>query len=95
MTKTIEQIMADEETSRMEYEAREMFKGFTIAELRKVSDAVFSKDHWKNEWAASVPHQVVGAVRAAVEFFHADTAILHGVEPITGKVLMSGRGYQG
>lgn len=92
--KTIEQIMEEERKAREDWESRETFKGFTIAHLRKVMDAVQNPEHWKLEWAAKVHHSMVTAIFAAVEFFHADRPTVHGVEPITGLILMSGRGYQ-
>jgi hypothetical protein len=63
-TKTISEIMADEEAARKEWEARETYKDFTVETLRKVTDAVFSQDHWKKPWAASVHHSLVMAVMA-------------------------------
>jgi len=94
MNATYEQILENERKAQAEYEAKTVVDGFTIAELRKVMDAVQNKDHWKKPWAASVPSQIVRAVFVAVEFFHADKPTLHGIEPLTGHVLMSGRGYQ-
>lgn len=99
MTKELaEAIERDREETRKlqaEYEARETYRGFTIADLRKVSEAVFDKEDWKNPWSAAVHHSMVGAVLAAADFFHADEAVkLLGIEDFTGRVLMSGRGYQ-
>lgn len=93
--KTYEQILAEEKTAHEEFEQNEKYKGFTIYSLRKVFEAIQNPEGWKKEWAASVPHQVVEAVLVAVEFFHADKAQIVGIEPITGKVLMCGKGYQG
>lgn len=70
-------------------------EGETVAQLRETMDAVQNPTHWKMPWAASVPHQLVGRVLRAVEWFHADRAEIVGVEPITGNVLMRGNGYQG
>jgi len=92
--KTYEQIIAEEKANREAFEAKEKYKGYTIAELRKVFEAVQNKQNWKDEWAAEVPYDLVNAVIVAVEFFHADKATLHGIMPITGNVLMSGNGYQ-
>jgi hypothetical protein len=69
-------------------------EGETVAQLREAFDAVANVDHWKNPWAAKVPAGLVGLVCRAVEFFHADVPTVHGVEPITGLVLITGRGYQ-
>ncbi len=68
-------------------------EGFTIAQLRKVMDAIQNPDDWKGEWAAAVPHQIVTLVMRAVEHFHGATPRVVGIQPITGKVLMSGDGY--
>ncbi len=91
---TIEEIRATEAKQQAEWESRETFKGFTVATLRQAMDAVQSKDHWKNPWSAAVHHSAVHAVQVATEFFHADTAEIVGIQPITGYVLMRGNGYQ-
>lgn len=70
------------------------YKGHKIGDLRKVMTAVENKEHWKNPWAAAVPHEIVPIVFAAVEFFHADTPRIVGIQRLTGKVLMEGSGYQ-
>lgn len=75
-------------------EETQMYRGFTVAQLRKAMDAVQNEKHWKNTWAASVPHGAVHCVQVAVEFYHADAAEIVGIEPITGNVLMRGNGYQ-
>ena len=91
---TIQERIAQEEAARKEWEAKTMVGAFSIAELRTVSDAVFNKDNWKAAWQAEVHHSMVLAVITATEFFHADIAEVHGVAPLTGYVLMSGKGYQ-
>ncbi len=91
---TLEQARAEEAAKQAEWESREMFKGFTVATLRTAMDAVQSNDHWKLPWAAAVHHSAVTAVLTATEFFHADTAEIVGIQPITGYVLMRGNGYQ-
>ena len=69
-------------------------KGFKISYLREVFDAICSKDHWKDEWTAFVPYDMVAAVIVAVEFFHADKAQMGGARILDGKILMFGAGYQ-
>jgi hypothetical protein len=92
--KTIEQILADELAAQRADEEARTFDGFAVAELRQVMEGVQSPQGWKLPWAASVPHQLVGRVVAAVQYFHADRAVVVGAEPVTGKVLMRGNGYQ-
>lgn len=96
MNATIEQIRAEEEASRIRFEAETVVteEGETIAELRKVFDAVCDPTDWKAAWAAYVPHQIVGKVMRAVEYYHADRPVVCGMQPITGKVLLEGKGYQ-
>lgn len=77
-----------------EYDANNSYKGFKIADLRKVFEAVQNKENWKEAWAAAVPSQIVEPLAVAVEFYHADTMQILGVQPVTGKVLVSGNGYQ-
>lgn len=93
MTLFIAEATADVPLHR-EWEKTEKFKGFTVAELRRVFDAVCNADNWKAPWAATLPHQHVPAVTAAVEYFHADTPTVDAIVPISGHVRMSGRGYQ-
>ena len=82
----------------LEYEQKETIivnnQKVTIAELRKVFNRICNKEHWKNPWVAAVPVELVGLVRAAAEYFLADKAEIIGIEAITGKVLMQGKGYQ-
>jgi len=93
---TIEQILEDEAQQTAEFEAQTIVTddGRTIAELHKVMDAGQNTDDWKAPWAASVHHSMVQVVMQAVEFYHADKAVVVGIEPITGYVMMTGRGYQ-
>lgn len=67
----------------------------TVAELRAAFDAVCNSINWKAPWAATVPAAVVGRVMRAVEFYHADRPVIIGIEALTGRVIMQGRGYQG
>ena len=92
--KTIEQVIAEEAAAQAADEASRTFRGFPVAELRRVMEGVQSPAGWKLPWAASVPHRLVGRVMAAVEYFHADRAEVVGAEALTGKVLMRGNGYQ-
>jgi len=90
----------DQDQKKYEAETVVTGEGESIADLRKIADRVFDPADWKDPsdwkapWAAYVPHQLVGAVMRAVEFFHADRAEVVGTEKITGRVLMRGRGYQ-
>jgi len=93
--KTIEIILAEEKAAQEAYEQQQTFKGETIANLRKIFEKIQAPEGWKEAWAAAVPHPVVGLVMKAVEFFHADKAQIVGIEAITGRVLMQGKGYQG
>lgn len=96
MNTSIEDIVKVEEERRKEFEARTVVteQGETIADLRKVFEAVCDAKDWKAPWAAAVPSRLVGIVIRAVQFFHADTPTTEGIQLITGKVLMSGKGYQ-
>jgi hypothetical protein len=91
---TTEQILAKLEAEELAAEEGQMFKGHKVTDLRKVFEKVQNQDDWKAPWAAAVPHQVVGMVMAATEFFHADRATVVGIEQLTGRVLLQGNGYQ-
>ena len=94
---TMDEVVENERKARIEFEAKKVVteQGETIAELRKVFDAVCNENDWKDSFVAAVPHQLVGIVGRAVEFFHADKIELVGIEQTTGKVLVRGNGYQG
>jgi len=94
---TAEQMIQQERDGQVAYEQTTVVteQGETIADLRKAFDAVCEAQDWKAPWAAFVPHQMVGIACRAVEFFHADKPELGGIEPLTGRVYMSGRGYMG
>jgi hypothetical protein len=91
---TTEEIMARLEVEQLAAEEEQTFKGHKIADLRQVFETVQNADSWKAPWAAVVPHQVVGMVMAATEFFHADRVTMVGIEQLTGRVLLRGNGYQ-
>jgi len=97
MTELTQEVAANEQFEAETIGARVDGHDYTIAELRKISDRVFDATNWKAPWTAYVPYQLVPVVTAAVEFFHADTPRVVGMEPApsTGRVLMAGRGYQG
>lgn len=69
-------------------------KKVTVAELRKIFDSICNEENWKLPWAAKVHHSMVGKVLAAAEFFLADKGEVVGIEPITGRVILEGKGYQ-
>ncbi len=71
-TKLIRKTNEDIRKQQEDYEAATVVtkEGQTIADLRQIADAVFDQNHWKNPWAAYVPHDLVGPVMRAVEFFH-------------------------
>jgi hypothetical protein len=91
---TTEQILARLEVEQLAAEEEQTFKGHKVSELREVFQKVQNGDNWKSPWAAVVPHQTVGMVMAATEFFHADRATVVGIEQLTGRVLLRGNGYQ-
>jgi len=97
--KTIDQIIADEQAARTEWESKKVVakignQEITIAELRKTFDAICAAD-WKQPCAAFVPHQIVGIACKAIEWFHGAKAEIGGIQPLTGKVLVSSPGYAG
>lgn len=66
----------------------------TVRDLRQIFEKIQDKTHWKNPICASVHHSQVNFVLAAIEYFHADKATVEGIEPITGNVIITGKGYQ-
>jgi hypothetical protein len=91
---TTDEILARLEAEELTAEEGQTFKGHKVCELRKVFQKVQNADNWKAPWAGAVPHQIVGMVMAATEFFHADRATVIGIEQLTGRVLLRGNGYQ-
>ena len=88
-------VIREEAKQQAEYERTKIVtrEGETIADLRKVFDAVCDQKQWKNEWAAAVPHQIVGVVCRASEFFQGSKVEIVGIQQITGKVLLRSPGY--
>jgi hypothetical protein len=91
---TTEEILARLDAEERAAEEEQTFKGHKVSELREVFQKVQNQNDWKAPWAAAVPHQTVGMVMAATEFFHADRATVVGIEQLTGRVLLRGNGYQ-
>jgi hypothetical protein len=95
----IEAVMAAKEANRLEFERTKVVacvrgQEVTIADLRAAFDSVCDKADWKAAWAAYVPCELVQLVIEAVKFFHADCPAVCGVQAITGRVLLEGKGYQ-
>jgi len=99
MTQTTEQILQQEETERQEWEAQtEAFRlhdgqSLTVADARKLFDAVADPQNWKAPCAAFVPAPAAEAVCKAIEFYHGARATVAGIQPLTGKVLVESTGY--
>jgi hypothetical protein len=91
---TTEEILARLEVEELAAEEGQTFKGHKVATFARSSRRSRTQDNWKAPWAAVVPHQAVGMVMAATEFFHADRATVVGIEQLTGRVLLRGNGYQ-
>ena len=79
---------------QFEAEKEQSYKGYAISLLRESFNRVANPNHWKESWTAYVHHSLVNVVLVAVEFFHADTASIHGSRQLDGWILMSGNGYQ-
>jgi hypothetical protein len=91
---TIEQILAEETAAEATTKAVTIDgHDYTVADLRKVSDKLFNKADWKAAWAAAVPHQIVPIALAAAEWFQGRRPTIHGIQPLTGKVILSSDGY--
>lgn len=100
MTQTIEQLVAEEQQQHLAYEAKTIAAKiggveYTIADLRKAFDAVCDAADWKSPVAVFVPHQSVAIVCKAIEWFQGCRPSLGGIQPLTGKVLVTSRGYVG
>lgn len=95
----VQAMLEREEQEREAYEARTVAaringQDVTIATLRQVSDAVFEPSNWKAPFAVYVHHDLVPFVIGAAKFFHADVPEIGGIQPLTGRVLVTGHGYQ-
>lgn len=86
----------EEEWQKKEEETEVSVDGhmYTVADLRRVFDRVCDPNDWKAHWGAWVPWQLVGLVRAAVNWYHGDTPRIVAKDG-RGRLLMTGRGYQG
>ena len=97
--RTMDTILEQLDVDEAKYEAETVAfsidgHNYSIADARKVFEGVENKDDWRDPWAAAVPKVLVPVVTKAVEFFHADVPTVVGVQRVTGKVMMQGRGYQ-
>jgi len=81
---------------RMDAQVGAMIDGqpVLVRDLRIAFDEVCDKEHWKNPIAVYVPAKAVRIVIEAIKFFQADNPVCEGIEPITGRVLVTSRGYQ-
>jgi hypothetical protein len=52
-----------------EYEAIQRYKGFMVADLRKVFDALCDPQDWQGPITATMPGEAVLAATTAIEFF--------------------------
>ena len=88
-------IIEREEAERKAWEASKVVTahGETIADLRKVFESAHGDQHWKKPFAVFAPHQIVGTLCRAIEFFHGCKAEIGGIQPITGKVYVASNGY--
>lgn len=93
LTKTIEEIIAEEKAAAYELEAAATYKGYAIARLRQTMEAVQNPVDWKAPWSAVVGTDLISQVAAAVEYFHADAARI-ALDYGNGTVLMYGQGYK-
>lgn len=91
---TRQELIQKEELARKEWEAITKIDGYTIAELRRISDAIFDSQDWKNAWTADIPHSLVEAAIRATEYFHGNRPEILGIVPLSGKVRIAGKGYQ-
>ena len=80
--------------ARNPWDDAEQYRGLSVARLRGVLNAVADPQDWKAPWSAAVPEGLVQEVKAAIEFFHADSPLVHGKAIAAGSVIMSGKGYQ-
>ena len=95
-TMTLDQVIAEENARRAVWESETVAssEGDTIADLRRCFEAVSDPDDWKAPVTVAAPAAMVRLIIRAVEFFHADTPEVVGVQPITGLVTLRGHGYQ-
>jgi predicted nucleic acid-binding Zn-ribbon protein len=93
--KTAEQILADAEAERQEFERTTFHNGFSIVQLRETMDAIQSPLGWKRPFETTVSVDRLGLVLTAVEFFHADAPTVDGFDPRGLTVRVRGNGYQG
>jgi hypothetical protein len=71
MSQTIDQIIANENATRAEFERTTYFGQYTIAQLREAFDAVHNPDGWKLPWRASVSIDMLGLTISAHTFYMA------------------------
>jgi len=91
--KELEQELA--ELQRREEE--ETFHGHTVADLRRMSEKVFSTADWRDAWETVIEADELGLVQLAALYFHGDASIEVKeilIEPDTIRFRVRGNGYQ-
>jgi hypothetical protein len=74
-------------------EATQTYKGYTVADLRTVFDAVCDPHNWKGPLTAVCTGEMVMATVAAIEFFTATVPTVH-LNTATMQYVIESIGYQ-
>jgi hypothetical protein len=75
-----------------EVERTQMYKGFTIAELRTMFDRIAHPVNWKLEIVALVKQEELDKARVAIEFFAGSPMTVPYIDPV-GTALIKAPGY--
>jgi len=106
MTMTREQAMkqADErmaalvakmEAERIKAEAEQEYRGYKVADIRRVFDAISDPEDWRAPISRWIPCDMVGIAQVAVEFFTCtELKVVAGPQALTGYVLVRADGYR-
>ena len=86
-------IIAQERAQQAAWEATTLYKGFTVADLRRVFDAACDPHDWKAPLAVRCSGEIVLATVAALEWFTA-TAPTVQLNPQTMEFLIESEGYR-
>jgi len=88
-------LVAKMEQERIEAEAHQEYKGYKVADIRRVFDAISDPEDWRAPISRWIPCDMVGIARVAVEFFTCtELKVVAGPQVLTGYVLVQADGYR-
>jgi len=88
-------LVAKMEEERIGAEAHQEYKGYKVADIRRVFDSLADPEDWRAPISRWIPHDIVGIAQVAVEYFTCtELKVVAGPQALTGYVLVQADGYR-